>query len=422
MAQQGMLTSSGGFKPFDYAEYLKGLEDMYPWLYGAGLAEDVTTNIGDVDLSNIDLSGDYEEPSTGPRSTSEQIKGAYDYYGLNDNFISGQNIISGMGMVPGMGLAARGTGMLADYGYGINPTQDVMGLAGGFIGGALGPDIAGSKTVGELQRNIAMGVASRKAGQKAGDITGKYLTGREIGDWYNPTYFSEEYSSHKMPGSIMATNEIGREFPDMVKGTNEYSMMFDALVDEYTGGFAANKGLTDEQQSFIDKGRLAEGYDWQGNAIENFTPYDEVADDIGMLSPYAGRLRTTDVPREGEREMWLEEENRNIWADQYRDKFDRKKNPMVATPLTYQQAMEAANGPDPYGKGYKAFGQEGDDTSRTEDGHVFHGPGYNWNSTDGGASGVNGGGTDFSPSSSSGPAEGTDAHDEASANSDGGWD
>jgi hypothetical protein len=296
-----------------------------------------------------------------------------------------------MGMVPGMGLAARGTGMLADYSYGINPTQDVMGLAGGFIGGALGPDIAGSKTVEELQRNIAMGVVSRKAGQKAGDITGKYLTGREIGDWYNPTYFSEEYSAHKMPGSIMATNEIGREFPDMVKGTKEYSMMFDELVDEYTGGFAANKGLTDEYQTFQDQNRLTEGYDWQGNAIENFTPYDEVADDIGMLSPYAGRLRTTDVPREGEREMWLEEENRNIWADQYRDKFDRKKNPMVATPLTYQQAMEAANGPDPYGKDYKAFGQEGDDTSRTESGDVFHGGGYNWNSTDGGASDVSNG-------------------------------
>ena len=397
MGQQGMLTSSGGFKPFDYVEYLKGLEDMYPWLYGAGLAEDVTTNIGDVDLSNINLSSDYEEPSTGPRSTSEQIKGAYDYYGLNDNFISGQNIISGMGMVPGMGLAARGTGMLADYSYGINPTQDAMGLAGGFIGGALGPDIAGSKTVEELQRNIAMGVVSRKAGQKAGDITGKYLTGREIGDWYNPTYFSEEYSAHKMPGSIMATNEIGREFPDMVKGTNEYSMMFDELVDEYTGGFAANKGLTDDQQSFIDKGRLAEGYDWQGNSIEGFSPYsEEVSQDLGMLT---SNRRSSNVPNEGERAIWEEEDRRDLWSERYRDKFDRKKNPMVATPLTYQQAMEAANGPDPYGKDYKAFGQEGDDTSRTESGDVFHGSGYNWNSTDGGASDV-GGGTDFSPSNS----------------------
>ena len=396
MAQQGMLTSSGGFKPFDYAQYLRGLEEMYPWLYGVDTAKD----IANAELGDIDFSSDYETPTSGPQSASEQVENAYNYYGLNDNpTFSGQNALEFAGAFPGMGLPTKVAGMAMDYSAGINPNIEASGMLGSFIGSKLAPGFEGVTSQREAMRVAARGAATTMAGGRLGEMAGGYLTSKDAGDWYMPTYDVDKYSGWKGPGSVTALAEMGREFPDMVKGTNEYSMMFDELVDEYTGGFAENKGLTDDYQRFQDQNRLTEGYDWQGNAIENFTPYDEVADDIGMLSPYAGRLRTTDVPREGEREIWLEEENRNIWSERYGDKFDRKKNPMVATPLTYQQAMEAANGPDPYGKDYKAFGQEGDDTSRTESGDVFHGGGYNWNSTDGGASDV-GGGTDFSPSNS----------------------
>ena len=70
-------------------------------------------------------------------------------------------------------------------------------------------------------------------------------------------------------------------------------------------------------------------------------------------------------------------------------------------PQTYAQRMSNAYGAesDPYSRGYEAFGQEGDATSRDASGTTWHSEDYNWGSTDGGASDV-GGGTDFSPSDS----------------------
>ena len=65
---------------------------------------------------------------------------------------------------------------------------------------------------------------------------------------------------------------------------------------------------------------------------------------------------------------------------------------------------------DIYEKGY---GQQGDDTWQDKTGITYHGKGFNWN---------NSGGPSGDGDSSSGPTEGTDEHDEASANADGTWD
>jgi len=385
MGQQGMLTSSGGFRPFDYVKYLQGMKQQYPWLYGAGAAEDVVENIGDIDFTPS--SSDYDTVTKGPLSDSEKVLEAYNYYGLNDNLISGRNILSGVGGLTGFGLITDALNAYGDYSYGINPTANVTGMLGGVIGSKLGPDPMSAKTYQEYVKNMQMKAAQGALGDLAGRKVGEYATGNKIGDWYSPEYFADKYSSYNMPGSWLAERELGREFPELDRESIEFQMKYDDIVNQYTDNFAQNRGLTEEGREFLNKSSLEEGLDWKGQEIEDWTPYDKVAEEAtGML--WSGNRGTYDVPNEGEREIWDYEAQKDIWRDQYRDEFNIEKNPIKVTPLTRQQQLEISQGPDPYGRAYESFGSEGDTTWRDDQGTVWHSSDYNWNTTDGGASDV----------------------------------
>jgi len=413
LASRGMLSSSGNMKAFDYAGYINNLRKLYPWKFGRGTAEAITG----VRLDNIDSSSDYEEPERDPLSPSEEKANIYDYYGLNDNFISGREGLNAFGQITGTGMATGVIDTAIDYSAGMNISGEIGSFAGGMVGGMLGPNPLEATSVGEYQNKMMGNIAASVAGSGLGELGGQLSIGSNIGDWYNREYFSEDYSRLGLPGSQLAELEMARDYPELIRDSNEWKKGYDERVNQYTGafsgktkGFRANsQTMNEETQDFLNKSNLAEGLDWKGDSIDNFTSFDawEAANpNIGMLTDrvYEGPLE------EGELERMQEENKRNLWSQEYTNEFskakafDKDKNPLERTPLilSKQQRMEAINGPDPYNKGYEAFGKEGDNTSRDAQGNVFHGPNYNWGSTDGGASDVSWGGTDTSEGTAAG--------------------
>ena len=383
---RGMLTSQGQFKPFDYLKYLEGLEGMYPELNSSGTVQEIANNIGNVDFTN----SDYETPTTGPQSRSEKNQSAYDYYGLNNNFVSGRGVMKTVGGYTGMGMLTSGLDTVAGYEYGMNPTADIGATLGSYVGGVLAPGMDEARSLAEAQQIAGINIASRKLGHIGGRELGKYYTGNTIGDYYNPEYDVDKYSAWNGPGSLVAKNELATNFPELTQGTPEYSSMFDQLVNEASAGFASNKGMTDEARDQVNNARLEIGKDWKGDDIpdwQSFEEWDTANPSAGMLTSrnYEGPLEA------GEEERMQEENKRGLWRQQY-DKYDMLHNPMVTTPLTRAESMTEQFGEDPYGLDYEAFGSEGDATSRDAQGNVFHSSDYNWGSTDGGAEDVNSGG------------------------------
>jgi len=387
---RGMLTPDGQFSPFDYLKYFKGLENLYPETGAIGTVEDIANNIGNVDFT----SSDYEAPTTGPQSLSEKNKSAYDYYGLNDNLISGRNLLSGFASIPGVGqgigMLTRGVDTYAGYEYGMNPTRDIATRVGAYVGGNL-IGMEGVTSMQEAQQRMGMKVAASKGGNLAGNWLTDYFVGNDArGENYNAEYDVDKYSAWNGPGSLVAQNELSTNFPELTQGTPEYASMFDQLVNEASAGFASNKGMTTEAQEQLTNSRLEMGKDWKGADIPDFVSFEdweEANPNAGMLSPnsYIG------PEEEGYAEMRAEENKRKEWRSGY-DKYSMKNNPFVTKPLTRAESMTEQFGADPYGLGYEAFGSEGDATSRDAQGNVFHSSDYNWGSTDGGAEDVNSGG------------------------------
>jgi len=421
LSSRGMLSSSGNMKAFDYAGYINNLRKLYPWKFGRGTAEAITG----VRLDNIDSSSDYEEPERDPLSPSEEKANIYDYYGLNDNFISGREWLNGFGQITRTGMATGAIDTAIDYSAGMNISGEIGSFAGGMVGGMLGPNPLEATSVGEYQNKMMGNIAASVAGSGLGELGAELSIGSNIGDWYNREYFSEDYSRLGLPGSQLAELEMARDFPELNRNSNEWKQGYDQRVNQYTGvfggrdkGFRANSQTLDKDaQEFLDSSNLAEGLDWKGESVNKsaFTSYDDFRADFskdGMLSGFSkskshkgGPMTEEEAEAQAVADFWEEEyAAQDAWKDQHSRSFDKDKNPLERTPLILnkQQRMEAINGPDPYNKGYAAFGKEGDNTSRDAQGNVFHGPNYNWGSTDGGASDVSWGGTDTSEGTTAG--------------------
>lgn len=364
-----MLNPEGAFRQYDYYQlWLNNLRRQNPTF-------DTAANLITSDYSSSD--SDYTQPigkAWHEMTDDEKYLETVKYY--NDDILSGKNIMGAVGM------AIPGVKTLTEYDMGQNVVPDITSFAGGMLGGRL----ATNPLDAMLYSNL---------GGFAGDIAGRELA---KGGVFGEEYKGQWTDKYKGPGSRLADAlgyKVGSPERDLaIQRMMEFGNKEDIeeellkaekdLVASYYE--PSNQPVEIEDRSWgygVDDPDVAmpdESFE-QNMSVPSVEPYT-VNDFTGMFS---GISETVDQAISGVSDWW--------------DNLSFESKP---APLTYAEQMSTAYGAesDPYGKGYEAFGSEGDATSRDDQGTVWHSSDYNWNTTDGGASAVSGG-TDFSPSSDS---------------------
>jgi len=224
----------------------------------------------------------------------------------------------------------------------------------------------GAMTAIPYATNMQEAIALSKTGAFAGDLLGNSLIGNTIvGEYISPYTEGIKDSPWHEEASAMGLEQ----------GTKQY----DSFINAVSGGLAKNRGVDPE---------MMEAYDRRG---------EERWRDTSYIKSLLGEEKDPESVGDFGNMFTSISNNVSDWWDNLTGDIDD---------IDDQRGFEY----DIYEKGY---GQQGDDTWQDKTGITYHGKGFNWN---------NSGGPSGDGDSSSGPTEGTDEHDEASANADGTWD
>ena len=368
-SQNNLLSQDGMFRQNDY------------WRLWLESQKALNPSVGAVlDTGSKAFNGGYNSSdnfsSNVPSKPASEAQAYYDYW--KDDGISGRDLAQVGGAITGVPISS-----LTDYAMGKNPA--------GNIGSWLGQTML-SRYATSPETYMALSNAGGMAGQWGGEQVSP-------GQWsgYNPGRSTSEALGFKEGSRAFdATRDISM---DIISEKVNQGMTVDEAVAEFDKEARENQNYTGP----VTVEEKSTGYGMQGigeSAVEDYKAGSITAIEPTSVNDFVGMFSGAINDITG-------------GISNYFNTPANTSSPLA--PQTYAQRMSNAYGAesDPYSRGYEAFGQEGDATSRDASGTTWHSKDYNWNSTDGGASDVG---------SSSGPAEGTDANDEASANSDGGWD
>lgn len=349
--QNNLLSQDGMFRQNDYWRlWLESQKALNPSVGAA------------VDIGSKAFNGGYDSSdnftSNVPSKPVSEAQSYYDYW--KDDGISGRDIAQVSGAITGVPISS-----LTDYAMGKNPA--------GNIGSWLGQTML-SRYATSPETYMALSNAGGMAGQWAGEQVSP-------GQWsgYNPgRSTSEALGFEEGSRAFDATRDISM---DIISEKVNQGMKVDEAVAEFDREAKENQNYTGP----VTVEEKSTGYGMQGigeSAVEDYKAAIEptsVNDFVGMFSGAINDITGG--------------------ISNYFNTPANTSSPLA--PQTYAEQMRNAYGAesDPYSRGYEAFGQEGDATSRDASGTTWHSKDYNWGSTDGGASEV-GGGTDFSPSDS----------------------
>jgi hypothetical protein len=340
--QNNLLSDAGMFKPTQsYINWLEGLKYANPNVTPIQLGLDaVSRSGGDSDFRGAAAGVDHTDPKQDFR----------DYWNLDNDWAGTRDIAQGVNWLAGGGMLGNAAIMGADYAYGRNPAEDV----GSLIGSQLATPYARS-----MEEAMALG----KAGSSLGSLTANSLVGNNVfGEYLSP--YTQGIKDSPWHDELTA---MGLE-----QGTNSYDHALTAMM----GGDLRSVD-PDMMQAYDDRGqknwRTSENTveDYKAGSITAIEP-TSVNDFVGMFSGAINDITGG--------------------ISNYFNTPANTSSPLA--PQTYAQQMRNAYGAesDPYSRGYEAFGQEGDATSRDASGTTWHSKDYNWGSTDGGASDTDDGG------------------------------
>ena len=366
-SQNNLLSQDGMFRQNDY------------WRLWLESQKALNPSVGAVlDTGSKALNGGYDSndnfTSNVPSKPASEAQAYYDYW--KDDGISGRDLAQVGSAITGVPISS-----LTDYAMGKNPAGNI----GSWLGQTMLSRYATSPETYMAYSNLG-GMGGRAIGESVSPGTWMDNPGRstaEASGWNQGTENFDTVRDLTMARFAKGKKE-GKTIDEISEQMEKEAKAWDStsggqLIDKTTGwDVTMGNDWTEYMAEDYQPRSITEVEDYKAGSITAIEP-TSVNDFVGMFSGAINDITGG--------------------ISNYFNTPANTSSPLA--PQTYAQRMSNAYGAesDPYSRGYEAFGQEGDATSRDASGTTWHSEDYNWGSTDGGASDV-GGGTDFSPSDS----------------------